>query len=501
MLSSASPARRRALVAGLGLTVVAGLAPSAAEARIEPTPPAAAVAGSPSAPMATAGAATPGADGIGDRYWPLDGNGGIDVLHYDIDDTYDFETARLSGTTSLSIRATQDLSRFNLDFLLPVTSVTVDGAPASVSRPQRHELEITPAVPLADGARFTVEVAYAGAPTKIAYAGERNWAASDDEVVTMNEPHMAPWWFPANDHPTDKATFDITVTGPATHQAVANGLLVDRSVDGDLATTHWRSTDPMAPYLAFFALGRYDVSESTRAGLPSYVAVSQQLPSSLRRSSTRALKQTPAITAWLDERLGAYPFESTGGLATTLDVGFALENQTRPTYSFYSLYSADRLSTVVHELAHQWFGDSVSVRRWSDIWLNEGFASFMEQAYAEKHGGVPAQRWLRSAYDARRLDRDFWALDLADPGRNRIFATPVYERGAMALQALRHRIGDRDFWATLRTWVRSRRHGNGSVAQFERLAEQTSDQQLDRFFRVWLRAPRPPAPTRANGLR
>ncbi len=441
-------------------------------------------------------AARPGAAGIGDPYWPLDGNGGIDVRHYDIADRYDFVTGELSGTTTLTVRATASLSRFSLDLLLPVSAVRVDGAAATFTKPSPHELQVTPATPLARGAVVDVEVTYAGDPGGLSYAGERNWVVGAGEVVTINEPHMAPWWFPANDHPSDKATFDITITGPATHQVVSNGRQVSRTVRGAEATTHWRSVHPMTTYNAFFALGRYDVERATRAGLPSYIAVSRNLPPAERRAGMAGLRRSDEVTAWLARRLGRYPFESTGGLVTSLTVGFALENQTRPVYP-----GTPGVPLLVHELAHQWFGDSVSVRRWRDIWLNEGFATFMEVAHAERHGGQPAQQWLREARNDQIGSPRFWRVDLADPGAAHVFDDAVYERGAMALQALRHRIGDRRFWRLLRTWVREHRYGNGSVDSFRALAERVSGRRLDRFFRVWLRAPRPPAATRANGLR
>lgn len=451
---------------------------------------------SSTATLPRAAAPSAGANGIGDPYWPLDGNGGIDVRHYDVDVDYDFTAGRLSGETTLSLRATADLSRFNLDLLLPVSAVTVDGEPATYAKPTSHELAVTPTEPLVRGSLHDVVVTYAGKPAPIAYAGERNWLADRDEVVTMNEPHMAPWWFPANDHPRDKATFDISVTGPATHQVVSNGLLVDRSVDGLEATTHWRTVKPMATYLAFFGLGRYAVEQSTRDGLPSYIAVSRELPADQQRAATTQLRKSDEITAWLAGQLGPYPFESTGGLVTSLEVGFALENQTRPTYP-----SAPADDLLVHELAHQWFGDSVSVHRWRDIWLNEGFATFMEARYAETHGGRPAQQWLRSTYGDYATFRPFWRVDIADPGAGKVFDNAVYTRGAMALQALRHRIGDRRFWVVMRTWAREHRYGTGTVGGFTALAEKVSGQQLDGFFRAWLSAPRPPARTRANGLR
>ncbi|QCW51291.2 M1 family metallopeptidase [Nocardioides dongxiaopingii] len=438
----------------------------------------------------------PGSPGIGDPYWPLDGNGGIDVQHYDVHDRYVFDTGVLSGTTTVTLRATTDLGRFQLDLLLPVTAVRVDDEPAAFSKPDRHELQITPATPLEAGDVVDVVVEYAGAPGGIEYAGEQNWLADDSEVVTMNEPHMAPWWFPSNDHPSDKATFDVTVTGPATHQVVSNGLLVGRTVAGAEATTHWRSARPMATYLAFFALGRYEVTRGVRDKIPWYVAVSKELPAESRRISRRNLHRSDEITSWLAGRLGRYPFESTGGLSTALPVGFALENQTRPTYP--GVYDT---SIVVHELAHQWFGDSVSVDRWRDIWLNEGFATFMEVLHAEKHGGPSGQQWLRDTYHGRYVDRSFWKVDLTAPGRGRIFDDAVYTRGAMALQALRHRIGGRDFTRLLRTWVRQHRHANASVPEFRRLAEQVAGTRLDGFFRAWLKAPWPPRATVRNGLR
>ena len=461
------------------------------------------VVGSGAAPASPAvvsavAAARPGADGIGDPYFPADGSGGINVLHYDIHDRYDFDSGRLSGHTRLKIRATQRLSSFGLDLLLRVSSVRIDGVAVRFSKPSHHELRIVPRAPVAAGTVMRVRVDYAGRPARASYLGERNWLADGTEVVTMNEPHMAPWWFPANDHPLDKAPVDLHITVPTDRQVIANGRLVGRREHGSLATTHWRAREPMAPYLAFFAAGLFDVASGRRGGRPWYVAVSRLVDPGRRAPLLRLMKRSPEVTAWLQRQLGRYPFSTTGGVVTALPIGFSLENQTRPVYAADGVHG---VSLLVHELSHQWFGDSVSVRRWSDIWLNEGFATFLEVRWAETHRGPSGETWLRMAYGAHSADDDFWRLRISDPGPKRLFDSAVYDRGAMTLQALRNRVGQRDFWRILRAWTAGRRHGTGSDAAFRSLAERISGADLGGFFRAWLDATRRPADTEANGLR
>jgi aminopeptidase N len=210
------------------------------------------------------------------------------------------------------------------------------------------------------------------------------------------------------------------------------------------------------------------------------------------------LRRTPAFVRWLRSQLGPYPFSTTGGVVTSLNPGFSLENQTRPTYPGLGRGST---SLMVHELAHQWLGDSVSVRNWRDIWLNEGAATFMEVRYAETHGGRSAHRWLMDRYLSTPASDPFWNLAIGDPGADRIFDFRIYLRGGMALQALRQRIGNADFWAVMRSWVRSNRIGNGSTAEFQAVAERLSGANLDGFFDAWFFTPTKPARTRANGLR
>jgi aminopeptidase N len=438
----------------------------------------------------------PGASGIGDTYWPLDGNGGIDVAAYKIKNTYDVRRQALKGTTRLKLTATADLASFNLDFLLRVSKAKVDGVAAKVDQ-TRHELTITPATALAAGSSHTVKVTYAGRPGTKRYAGEENWLADDHEAVAMNQPHMAPWWFPSNDHPIDKALFDISTTVPAGREVIANGKLVSKKTGKRQTTWRWRADEPMASYLAFFAAGDFTIRKGTSDGLPWVNAVSQRLPASQQRASLKLLGRTPGVVKALSADLGPYPFSVTGGLTTGLPVFFALENQTRPTYPSVGSQAVD---LVVHEIAHQWFGDDVAVARWRDIWLNEGAATFMEWRYAEQHGGKPAAQTLLTSYDNIETSDAFWQLSLTDPGAAHIFDDPIYDRGAMTLQALRNRIGEEKFWQLIRTWLETKAGGNVTSEEFEALASQVSGQDLTGFFTAWLRTPAKPARTADNGL-
>ncbi len=442
---------------------------------------------------------SPGAPGIGDPYFPKDGNGGYDVQHYAVDVRYDVPSGDLTGSTTVTALATQDLSRFNLDLVLDATAVRVGGTPAGF-RSRKHELEVTPATPIARGAAFTVTVEYAGRPAAVTHRGSRPWVSSSVEAMATNEPKIAPWWFPANDHPRDRATLDVRVAVPTGHQAISNGSFLGTTSRPGWDTWHWRADEPMAPYLAFFAAGRFAVESGVSDGLPYFNAVSMGLEPGNRDRAMRLMRRSPAIVRWLETQLGAYPFSSTGGVTTSLSAGFALENQTRPTYPYLGNGRFGR-SIVVHELAHQWFGDHVVVDRWRDIWLNEGFATWFEWRYVEAHGGRAARKTLLNRYGSYGADDEFWDVRIGEPGRHRLFDFAVYDRGAMTLEALRQRIGRSDFKKVLRTWVDRRGDRTGRVGQFERLAERVSGERLDGFFDAWLFTGSKPERTGANGLR
>ncbi|MGA8247649.1 MAG: M1 family metallopeptidase, partial [Nocardioides sp.] len=443
---------------------------------------------------AGSGGAVAGAPGIGDPYFPQDGNGGINVVQYDVHDAYRFSDARVRGWTTVTLRTTERLSSFDLDFLLPVSAVHLSTGAATFSRPTAHELRITPRRAIPSGTTVRARVSYAGHPRRVSWDGERNWTADAHEVAAINEPHMAPWWFPSDDHPLDKARMNLRLTVPRTDQVVAGGHLVGVRRSGHHATYHW-CAGRMATYLAFFAAGRFVVRHGTSHGLRYYSAVSKRLSRTRRRSALRGVMRAPTIVSWLRRQVGRYPFGETGGVVISLNPGFSLETQTRPTYP---MGVSDLL--MVHELAHQWFGDSVSVHHWRDVWMNEGFATFMEHLWAQDHGGPSTRTWLHQVYGSTPAHSSFWQLTVADPGPAHLFDWPVYQRGAMALAALRERIGHPVFARLLRAWTARHRHGHGTTGGFEALASRISGQDLTAFFDAWVRQATRPRDTSRNGL-
>ncbi|WP_318205191.1 M1 family metallopeptidase [Streptomyces sp. SCL15-4] len=469
------PARRRTAVLATVPVALAALLATTGAAAPDATGPAAPEAGGRAAP------GTAGAPGAGDAYFPLSGNGGYDVRHYDLTLRYRPADRRLDGTAVLTARATQRLTRFDLDLSgLTVTRVTVDGRPARFARDGR-ELVVTPRTARAKGRDFRVTVAYHGTPGPVTDpdGSADGWIPTDDGAFVAGEPQGAMTWFPANGHPRDKASYDFTLTVPRGRTAVANGVLLGQHTAHGETTFRWRQAEPMAAYLATATVGTFRTERyTTRDGIQVYNAVDPREA----RAAAPVLKKLPSVLEWESRLFGPYPFRAAGSLVDHApDVGYALETQTRPVYD-----SAPDLGTLVHESAHQWFGDSVSLTAWKDIWLNEGFATYAEWLYSEQHGGPSAQKTFDALYSRPARD-GLWAYPPGDPGGGeRLFGTPVYERGAMALHALRRAVGDRDFFRVLRAWADGHRGGHGTTAGFVGLAERTSGKRLKGLFDTWL---------------
>jgi hypothetical protein len=636
----------------------------------------------------------PGSPGIGDPYFPLDGNGGYDVQHYDLQLRYQPATDVLTGVADITAHATESLSRFNLDLDgLKVTRVTVGGRSARWSR-SRGELTVRPAATLQSGSRFVVEVSYHGIPGTLSYLGGSGFFHTSDGAVVAGEPHGASTWFPVNDHPSDKATYAISVRAPRDLRVVSNGHLESSHVDGAWKTWLWQQNAPMASYLATMAIGnfaeqrrwsdgikyidavdsslmpsiaprtgtRYAVSQQadssykrlsrvidvpadgarlgfwisrntetefdfafveahtvgkndwttlpdvnghtsrdpgfscftwqrihpflrhyqTAGGqrgctsrgttgvwraatgstdhwehwvvdLDRYAGTSVQVsityasdnlvqyggvavddihvstgqgttsfesdgnvldgwtvpgpprgtdgnandwivgdrsegPASTGQTAMACLDREAEVVKFLAGKFGRYPFTQSGGIVDKTDAQFALETQTRPVYApafFTNTFGG--ASVVAHELAHQWYGDSVSVRWWRNIWLNEGFATYAEWLWSQHEGNGTPYDIFRGWASVPAHATEVWKHKVGNPGRAHLFDYfTVYVRGAMTLEALRLRIGSDDFFHVIQAWVRLKAGGNGTSAQFQRLAEHISGKDLHRFFHQWL---------------
>jgi aminopeptidase N len=455
-------------------------------------------------------ACEPGAAGVGDDYFPNYGNGGYDVRNYTLDVDYDPATDRVDGRAVIHADATQSLCSFNLDLVgMEVHGIDVNDQQATFSR-EGQELTVTPARPIPDGERFDTKVEYEGVPTEFNIPGttlRTGFMATPEGATVAGQPEVAAGWFPVNDHPIDKASYDFRVTVPQGFEVAANGFLRDRARHGSKTTWRWVAHEPMASYLATIDIADWDVTQTrTDDGLPQYDAVDTNIAGGLRAEIDDSLSRQGEILDMLSDAFGPYPFSSVGGIVPNQgDLRFALENQTRPVYSKRFWLTSQGVPrdadwVVVHELAHQWYGDDVAVERWQHIWLNEGFATYAEWLWEEHEGRATPQETFQATYDSIPAGDPFWSVVIADPGVNDLFSDPVYVRGAMTLQALRNEVGDADFFEILQRWAAEQSGGNGTTEEFTSLAEDVSGEDLDELFQTWLFASgKPPASAVSGG--
>jgi aminopeptidase N len=439
------------------------------------------------APAVAQAAHVKGSAGGGDPYFPKAGNGGYDVSRYNLRLRYEPRSNRLRATAIIHARAKKSLARFDLDLRhLSIQRLMVNGERARHSR-RGQELKITPRHGLRKGSRFRVRVRYRGHPRPVIDpdGSKDGWIPTDDGAFVAGEPQGAPTWFPCNDLLTDKAAYRIRVTVPKGKAAISNGELVKRVVHGRHKTFVWEENAPMATYLATVTTGNFSVKRSRINGIPSVVAIDPR-----EQPAAAALAKMPAMLHLFAPRFGSYPFATTGGVVDHAPrVGYALETQTRPIYD-----RGPASVTVAHELSHQWFGDSVSLKRWHQIWLNEGFATWAESLWVQREGGPSVQRFFHNLYASHGAgDTGFWNPPPGNPGGpQNLFDGTIYFRGGMALEALREEVGTPTFFQILRDWTHDHAYGNAGIKQFIDLAEADGGQDLDHFFHIWLYRPGKP---------
>jgi aminopeptidase N len=414
-------------------------------------------------------------------FFPRSGNSGYDVRHYGVHLSYGPSSGTLRASASLGAVASQRLSRFSLDLDgLEVTEVKVDNQPARFNR-GRGKLKVRPTTAIEARQRFNVFIRYRGRPRKVTDpdGSQEGWYRTDDGALAVGEPIGTAAWLPCNNVPADKASFEISISVPSSLKGVSNGRLDKVERSGRRRTFFWVEEEPMSTYLAVVDIGRGRLVRTEAEEIPTWTLIDPRLTG----DSAPVLSQLPEVISFESEIFGAYPFNAAGSIVDFApELGYALETQTRPIYAF-----PPDLTTLVHETAHQWFGDSVGLERWPNIWLNEGFATWTEWYYAERHGGQTARGIFHRLYRVPASKTGFWDPPSGHPGTpKKLFGPSVYVRGAMTLEALRVEIGTKAMLELLQRWATGHSYASADIGQFVELAEEVSGRQLDGLFDDWL---------------
>lgn len=439
-------------------------------------------------------APSPGSSGIGDSLYPGFGNGGYDAQKYTLNlNVADVTTSQLTATALIEAQATQSLSSFNLDFIgFEISNITVNDQPATYSR-DGQELTITPASPLLDGSDFTVAVNYSGSPepiTSVAIPVPTGWVNYGDGSYVLSEPDGAANYYPVNDHPLDKASYSFVITVPTGYEVAANGVLEATTDNGDSTTYRFEARDRMASYLTTVNItsGFDETSELSAEG----VLIRNYFDEGIDPALLEPFQLQSEMMTYFSQLFGEYPFELYGSVVVNTETGSALETQT------LSIFGLDQLGripaylggfsteeTVAHELLHQWFGNSVALADWQDIWLNEGFATYSQALWQEyKRGENALDNWIKNTYNTVVESLD----EFVPPGKptaDDLFNGGVYEWGALGLHALRLEIGDDAFFNTLKTYYSTYKDGNVTPDDLLAVAETASGEDLGQFFQDW----------------
>jgi aminopeptidase N len=431
-----------------------------------------------------------GAPGMGDPYFPNWGNGGYDVGKYTIALEVNPIANTIKGSTTITATATERLSSFNLDLHgLTIESVNVNDKPAEYSR-NEDELTIKPSTILEQDEQFTVAVKYNGAPELITSDPidiDVGWSHSEAGAInSWGEPNAAFTWFPNNNHPRDKAAYRFEITVPNPWLVAATGTLKETKENGDTTLFIWEMDKPMATYLASINIDKYEVF--TQEG-PNGMIIRSYFPADYPSSSRINYNILPAVIDFFSTLFGSYPFEEYGVVVATSDgvckdVDLALEAQSLSIHC--PIMNSEAF--IVHELAHQWFGDSVGLENWKDIWLKEGFATYAEWLWASKNDPVAMARITKNR-DSMFFDTDF---PVAEPSLENLYTDDSYTGGALVLNALRLKLGDDAFFRILQTYAERYRYGSAGTDEFIAVAEEVSGQDLKEFFDQWVFSKRIP---------
>ncbi len=404
-----------------------------------------------------------------DPYTPRSGDHRYRVEEYDLRIDYRIGTNRLTGVATVSLVTLADTATIAFDLVgLRVSKVQVPGRRVASLRQGEGRVTVTLAAPVAAGTSLTVRIDYVGAPrprrTKWGLIG---WEELDDGLIVASQPTGAPNWFPCNDRVDDKARYRISIACDQNYRVFATGTPVGSRTRSGVTTHVFEEPVPTATYLVSVQIGRYTttVLGETGSGVPIEVAYPEPLVTRVGGD----LGDVPRTIEVFEAAFGEYPMSACTLVVTPDDLEIPLEAQGMAMFGANHIDGRGGSARLVaHELAHQWFGNSVGLERWQHVWLNEGFACYAEWIWSEASGGPTADALARTHHaQLRRLPQD---ILLSDPGPERMFDDRVYKRGALALHALRLSVGDAAFFAILREWTATFRHGVATTADFEAVA-------------------------------
>lgn len=419
-----------------------------------------------------------------DPYVPGHGDASYDVLHYDLALRYRPESNRLDGDARLTCRTAVPVTAIEIDLhQLQVAKLAATGAAVTRWAQRGSRLVVTLKSPAKAGDEFTLRIRYSGHPSAVGSAvlGDAGWEELANGSIVAAQPHGAPSWFPCNDRPDNKATYSFEVEVPSEYHVAASAELTSVRRSSSTVTWSYEQRAPMATYLAAVQIGRYAVHE-----LSSEVPIRVVAPVDLTRDDLAAsFGQQPKMMKFFSDRFGPYPFEGYTSVVTDDALEIPLESQSLSTFGRnFATEDWAAIRLVAHELAHQWFGNAVTLTHWRDIWLHEGFACYSEWLWSEECGVRTAKSWAEHYHQkVSDLAQD---LVLADPTPELMFDDRVYKRGALTLHALRTAVGDTTFFDILKTWVAEHSGGSVTTAQFIEHCTARSGTDLADLFRDWL---------------
>ena len=428
--------------------------------------------------------------GVGDELFPDLGSSDVDVTAYVISLTIDPTAEMIDANVAIDAEIADGIEVLPLDQVgLDVGDVSVDGTATTFTT---TDTELLVDLPDDAGTSVTVDVKYAfdpaGATSDVGLPTGWFTNVTTDDSYVLNEPDGARTWLPSNDHPSDKAEWTFELTVPSGVTAAANGELVNRTSGDDTDTWVWAELEPMPTYLVQLIVGSYEVVLSDPIELASgrTVPLTHVVPAGERTTFDAAIDSIGPQMDFFEERFGPYPLERYG-LAFVNDLsGLAMETQGR------SMFGADDFASgeldfiaellLAHELAHQWFGNAVSPAAWSDLWLNESFATYAQWLWLDEVGLQSLDRYA----DRMLMQRQFVGESTGEPSVPELFGFLRYDGGATVVHALRLTLGDDAFFSLLTSWITDNSGTSQSTEAFIELAEEIHGDDLTQFFDDWL---------------